>query len=195
MHKIISAYVIALTVGISSLASAEVNTVSAGPKYRNGNLFSCEIVFENYLFDTAYFAGAPVYVTGSWAFNFFEESDSIWGMLKIGVTYSDQGNLRTAPLSDGFIIVNFESNASERELAIDSETPGFKLFGFSATEERTLSALIAPFELGVFTVAYTVNSGSMPTTFDVVMSETARQNYSECVSALGAQISAKLPAN
>lgn len=160
-----------------------------------GTFFSCEIVFENYLFDTAYLAGAPVYVTGSWAFNFFEEKDSLLGMLKLGVTYSDQGALRTAPLTDGFIIVNYESNASERELAIDSETPGFKLFGFSASQERTLSALLAPFERGRFTVAYTINSGSMPTTFDVVMSEEARQNYGECVSALGVQISARIPAN
>lgn len=81
MQKMIAASVLALAMGISSLASAEVNTVSAGPKYRNGNLFSCEIVFENYLFDTAYLAGAPVYVTGSWLLISLKKKTAFWACL------------------------------------------------------------------------------------------------------------------
>jgi hypothetical protein len=170
----------ALAFAVTTTVQAQ-NTVSVSPKFRDGALFACEVAFDNYLQDTAYLQAADVHVAGSWAVNFFPDR-GIFGMLKLGVAPLD-GTARIAP-TDGYIINGYVSNKADQKFAIDSDTPGFELFGFDATGDNTLQAIIAPGDQGQFTVAYTLEGGSMPTTFQVILSDDQAASYSDCLGAL-----------
>jgi hypothetical protein len=170
----------ALAITVTSAVHAQ-DTASVSPKFRDGELFACEVAFDNYLQDTAYLQAADVHVAGSWAVSFFPGL-GIWGMLKLGVAPLD-GAGRIAP-TDGYVINGYVSNKADRQFAIDSDTPGFKLFGFDATAGNTLNAIIAPGVQGQFTVAYTFEGGSMPTTFEVILSDEQVARYSDCLGAL-----------
>lgn len=170
-----------LIAAVAPSASAQTNTATFSPMFKDGALFACSIIFDNYLPDTAYLNATPVHAAGSWSVNFWPDN-GIWGVLKLGITPLDS-NEPTAP-SDGYIIIGYASNKADQKFAIDSDAPGFKLFGFDATAENTLQAILAPIEQGRFTVGYTLEGGSVATTFEVALSDDQAERYSECLGTL-----------
>lgn len=166
-------------VSVGSTAQAQDTSVFQ-PKFTDGRLNGCEIVFDSYIQDTAYLQGAAVHVAGSWAFNFVD-AKGLYGFLKIGVTPQPSASNNTLAPSDAYLIVDFASNKADQIMAIDSETPGFKIFGFDALADPTMNALVAP-SGGQFTVAYTLNGGSVPNTFTVRLSDDDAGQYQQCVN-------------
>lgn|GEM_PF-1728519 len=172
-----------LSVSGAVCAHAQTNTVQVAPKYMDGRLTGCEVAFDNYLRDTAYLQAAPVHVAGSWAVHNWPDR-GFWGMLKVGVKPLSGASVGdTLAPADAYIIVDYASNKADQKFGIESDTPGFKLFGFDASGEQTMLAIVAP-NSGEFTVAYTFGEGRVPTTFPVVLSDREADAYSRCLDAL-----------
>lgn len=164
-----------------AVLNIQADAVMVQPKFRDGALSACEIVFDNYFVDRAYLNGTPVHVAGSWAFSHFSENNSVYGMLKVGVM---PGGGEAIGPADAYIISGYSTNKADQKLAIDSDTPGFRLFGFDMTGESTMMALMAPSVEGRFTVGYVLGEGRSPQTFEIIMSGDQTQQYADCVSAL-----------
>lgn len=161
--------------------SVQADTVTVQPKFRDGTLNACEIVFDNYFVDRNYLNGTPVHVAGSWAFTHFAENNSVYGMLKVGVT--PNGRDAIGP-TDAYVITGYDTNKADQTVNIDSETAGFRLFGFDFTGEQTMMALMGPSVDGRLKVGYILGEGRSPQTFDVVLNGDQTQQYAECVGAL-----------
>ncbi|MFZ4166506.1 hypothetical protein [Brevundimonas sp. NPDC058933] len=159
----------------------QTDAVTVQPKFWDGTLSACEIVFDNYFVDSNYLNGTPVHVAGSWSLSHFSDSNSLFGVLKVGVMPQDGDAIGP---SDAYIISGYTTNKVDQKFAIDSEAQGFRLFGFDSTGEATMMALMSPSVEGHFKVGYVLGEGRSPQTFEVVMSDDHTQQYSDCVSAL-----------
>lgn len=174
--------IIAVVLFAATGVQAQTSTSSVAPKFLDGTLSACEVVFDAYLHDTAYLSGAPVHVAGSWAIQIIPER-GLWGMLKLGVTPSPSAQAETIAPANAYVIVDYSSNIADQKFGIDSDTPGFRLFGFDASGDATQRAIVAPAN-GRFTVAYTFAGGRLPTTFPIEVEDADAAAYSECLSAL-----------
>ena len=105
--------------------------------------------------------------------------------MKLGVLAVENGGWR--PPANGYVVNGYRTNLSEQEANIEAEDPNFRLFvfGFSGTE--TSNAILRMSDEGRLDVAYTMEGGSMPTTFPVMLNDEQAVQWADCVSALASR--------
>lgn len=172
---------LATTLAILSLQSATESVVVA-PKFMEGVHFACETSFDAYVVDTAYFKGEPVAVSGSFTFYNWPDQSRVFIGMKLGVLAVENGGWR--PPANAYVVNGFKTNLSEQQASLEAEDPNFRLFVYDFTGDETMNAMTRLSHEGVLNVAYTMEGGSMPTTFPVMLSQEQAIQWAECTSAL-----------
>ena len=177
---------LAIALAILVLQSqAQTETVVVGPKFMDGVHFACETSFDVYVVDTAYFRGQPVAVSGSFTFyNWPDQSRAFIGM-KLGVLAVENGGWR-AP-TNGYVVNGYRTNLSEQQANIEADDPNFRLFVFDLAGEETVNAMLRMSSERRLDVAYTMDGGSMPTTFTVALTDEQAVQWADCTSALASR--------
>ncbi len=174
---------LATALAILTLQSqAHTETVVVSPKFRDGVHFACEASFDAYVQDTAYFRGQPVAVSGSVTFYNWPDQSRVFIGMKLGVLAVENGGWR--PPANAYLVNGYKTNLSEQQANIDAEDPNFRLFVYDFTGAETMKALTRMSSDGQVDIAYTMEGGSMPTTFPVVLTDEQASQWGECVSAL-----------
>ena len=174
---------LATVLAILSLQSpAQTETVVVTPKFMEGVHFACEASFDAYVVDTAYFRGEPVAVSGSFTFYNWPDRSRVFVGMKLGVLAVENGGWR--PPANGYVVNGYRTNLADQQANIEAEDPDFRLFVFDFTGEETLNAMARMSGEGRLDVAYTMEGGSMPTTFPVMLTEEQSIQWAECTSAL-----------
>lgn len=173
---------IALVLALAVTAQAQTEVVAVNPKFMDGVHFACEASFDVYVVDTAYFRGQPVAVSGSFTFYNWPDGSRMFVGMKLGVLAVENGGWR-AP-SNGYVVNGYRTNLREQQANIEAEDPNFRLFVFDFTGEETMSAMLRMSDEGRLDVAYTMEGGSMPTTFPVMLTDEQALQWADCTSAL-----------
>lgn len=166
-------------------AQALTETVVVSPKFRDGVHFACEASFDVYVLDTAYFGGQPVAVSGSFSFYNWPDQSRVFVGMKLGVLAVENGDWR--PPANGYVVNGYRTNLSEQQANIEAENPNFRLFVFDFTGEETMKAMLRMSDEGQLDVAYTMEGGSMPTTFPVALTNEQAVQWAESTSALASR--------
>lgn len=173
--------VIALaTLAIHSQAYTESLIVS--PKFMDGVHFACEASFDVYAVDTAYFRGERVAISGSFTFYNWPDQTRLFVGMKLGVLAVENGGWR-AP-AQAYVVNGYKTNLSEQQANMEAENPNFRLFVYDFGGEETMNAILRMSSERRLDVAYTMDGGTMPTTFPVLLSEEQSLQWAECISAL-----------
>ncbi len=163
-------------------SQAQTETVVVSPKFRDGVHFACEASFDVYVVDTAYFRGQPVAVSGSFTFYNWPDQSRVFIGMKLGVLAVENGGWR--PPANAYVVNGYRTNLSEQQANIEAEDPDFRLFVFDFTGEETMRAVLRMSDEGQLDVAYTMEGGSMPTTFPVILTSEQALQWADCTSAL-----------
>lgn len=102
--------------------------------------------------------------------------------MKLGVLAVENGGWR--PPANAYLVNGYKTNLSEQQANIEAEDPNFRLFVYDFTGAETMNALARMSNEGQFDVAYTMEGGSMPTTFPVLLTDEQANQWGECVSTL-----------
>lgn len=108
------------------------------PKFQNGIHFGCETSFEIIVQDTAYEAGHPVVVSGSFSLYNFVEPPHVSVGVKLGVSRDGETFM---PPSNAYVVNGYKSNLSEQVAQIEAESPQFRMFAFDAGGAETVNAI------------------------------------------------------
>jgi len=177
---------LATALAILALQSqAQTETVVVSPKFMDGVHFACEASFDVYVVDTSYFRGQPVAVSGSFTFYNWPDQSRVFVGMKLGVLAVENGGWR--PPANGYVVNGYKTNLSEQQANIEAEDPNFRLFVFDFTGEETMKALLRMSDEGQLDVAYTMEGGSMPTSFPVTLTDEQAVQWADCTSALAAR--------
>lgn len=160
-------------------------SVVVSPKFRDGVHFACEASFDVYVVDTAYFRGQPVAVSGSFTFFNWPDQSRVFIGMKLGVLAVENGGWR--PPANAYVVNGYRTNLSEQQANIEAEDPNFRLFVFDLSGEETMKAMLRLSDEGRLDVAYTMQGGSMPTTFPVTLSDEQAQQWADCTSTLASR--------
>ena len=166
-------------------SQAQTETVVVSPKFRDGVHFACEASFDVYVVDTAYFRGQPVAISGSFTFYNWPDQSRVFVGMKLGVLAVENGGWR--PPANGYVVNGYRTNLSEQQANIEAEDPNFRLFVFDFTGEETMKAMLRMSDEGQLDVAYTMEGGSMPTTFPVTLTNEQAVQWADCTSALASR--------
>jgi hypothetical protein len=166
-------------------SQAQTETVMVSPKFRDGVHFACEASFDVYVVDTAYFRGQPVAVSGSFTFYNWPDQSRVFVGMKLGVLAVDNGGWR--PPANAYVVNGYRTNLSEQQANIEAEDPNFRLFVFDFAGEETMKALLRMSDERRLDVAYTMEGGSMPTTFPVALTDEQALQWADCTSALASR--------
>ena len=174
---------LATALAILALQSqVHTESVVVSPKFRDGVHFACEASFDVYVVDTAYFRGQPVAVSGSFTFYNWPDQSRVFIGMKLGVLAVENGGWR--PPANAYVVNGYRTNLSEQQANIEAEDPNFRLFVFDLSGEETMKAMLRLSDEGRLDVAYTMQGGSMPTTFPVTLSDEQAQQWADCTSTL-----------
>ena len=174
---------LATALAILALQSqAQTESVVVSPKFKDGVHFACEASFDVYVVDTAYFRGQSVAVSGSFTFYNWPDQSRVFIGMKLGVLAVENGGWR--PPANAYVVNGYRTNLSEQQANIEAEDPNFRLFVFDLSGEETMKAMFRQSDEGRLNVAYTMQGGSMPTTFPVTLSDEQAQQWADCTSAL-----------
>jgi hypothetical protein len=177
---------LATALAILALQSqAQTETVLVSPKFMDGVHFACEASFDVYVVDTAYFQGQSVAISGSFTFYNWPDQSRIFVGMKLGVLAVENGGWR--PPANAYVVNGYRTNLSEQQASIEAEDPNFRLFAFDFTGEETMKAILRMADEGQLDVAYTMEGGSMPTTFPVTFTDEQAAQWAECTSALASR--------
>lgn len=160
----------------------QTQTVVVSPKFTDGVHFACEAAFDVYVQDTAYFRGQTVAVSGSFTFYNWPDRSRVFIGMKLGVLAVENGGWR--PPSNAYVVNGYKTNLSEQQANIEADDPNFRLFVYDFTGTETMNALARMSYEGRLDVAYTLESGAMPTTFPVMLTDEQADQWGECVAAL-----------
>lgn len=163
-------------------AQAHTESVVVSPKFIDGIHFACEASFDVYVVDTAYFRGQPVVVSGSFTFYNWPDQSRVFIGMKLGVLAVENGGWR--PPANAYVVNGYRTNLSEQQANIESDDPNFRLFVYDFTGDETVNAMIRMSTEGQLDVAYTMEGGSMPTTFPVMLTDEQARQWTECTSEL-----------
>lgn len=163
-------------------AQAQTESVVVSPKFMEGVHFACEASFDAYVLDTAYFQGQPVAVAGSLTLYNWPDQSRLFVGLKLGVLAVENGGWR--PPAQAYVVNGYRTNLAEQQASMKAENPNFRLFVYDIAGDETLNAVARMSTEAQLDVAYTMEGGSMPTTFPVMLSDEQGLQWSECVSAL-----------
>lgn len=148
----------AVAVGSSAEADeGQTYATNVSPIFLRGTLQGCSVSFDVVRQDAEYSQNAPVQVSGSltyWAMDGKEHAVA----LKLGTTPLKSGAAPAAP-STAYLVSELGTNAADLVTSELSDTPGFRVFAFSITDE-TLKALTPAFNPGVFRFAYAPAGGA-----------------------------------
>ena len=177
---------LAIALAILALQSqAQTESVGVSPKFRDGVHFACETSFDVYVVDTAYFRGQPVAVSGSFTFYNWPDQSRVFVGMKLGILAEENGGWR--PPANGYVVNGYRTNLSEQRANIEAEDPNFRLLVFDFTGEETMNAMLRMSDEGRLDVAYTMEGGSMPTTFPVTLTDEQALQWADCTSALASR--------
>lgn len=163
-------------------AQAQTESVAINPKFIDGIHFACEASFDAYVLDTAYFRGQPVAVSGSFTFYNWPDQSRIFVGMKLGVLAVENGGWR--PPAQAYVVNGYRTNLSEQQANMEADNPSFRLFAYNFAGDETLTAIARLSYEGRLDIAYTMDDGSMPTTFPVLLTDEQALQWAECVSAL-----------
>ena len=163
-------------------AQAETETVVISPKFMAGVHFACEASFDAYVADTAYFHGQPVAVSGSFTFYNWPDRSRVFVGMKLGVLAVENGGWR--PPTNGYVVNGFRTNLMEQQSNIQADDPNFRLFVFDFSGAETMNAMKRMSEERRLDVAYTMEGGSMPMTFPVMLTDEQALQWRDCINAL-----------
>ncbi len=135
-------------------------TISAeiAPVFQNGELTGCALNFQAGKNDYTYFGGDLALINGS--LNLYAMGGKApFYALKLGVLRNGEQSY-VAP-STAYIVSDYETNKADFQSAVNAETPGFRLFLFSAGEASisVMSKTISQDK--TIRIGYTMNDGSM----------------------------------
>ena len=164
---------------------AQTEAVAISPKFMDGVHFACEATFDVYVLDAAYFRGQPVAVSGSFTFYNWPDHSRIFVGMKLGVLAVENGGWR--PPAQAYVVNGYRTNLTEQRANIEAENPNFRLFVYDVAGDETLNAMARLSYEGRLDIAYTMDGGSMPTTFPVMLSDEQALQWAECVSALASR--------
>jgi hypothetical protein len=174
---------LATALAILALQSqVHTESVVVSPKFKDGVHFACEASFDVYVVDTAYFRGQPVAVSGSFTFYNWPDQSRVFIGMKLGVLAVENGGWR--PPANAYVVNGYRTNLSEQQANIEAEDPNFRLFVFDLSGEETMKAMLRLSDEGRLDVAYTMQGGSMPTTFPVTLSDEQAQQWADCTITL-----------
>jgi hypothetical protein len=177
---------LATALAILALQSqVHTESVVVSPKFRDGVHFACEASFDVYVVDTAYFRGQPVAVSGSFTFYNWPDQSRVFIGMKLGVLAVENGGWR--PPANAYVVNGYRTNLSEQQANIEAEDSNFRLFVFDLSGEETMKAMLRLSDEGRLDVAYTMQGGSMPTTFAVTLSDEQAQQWADCTSTLASR--------
>lgn len=177
---------LATALAILALQSqVHTESVVVSPKFRDGVHFACEACFDVYVVDTAYFRGQPVAVSGSFTFFNWPDQSRVFIGMKLGVLAVENGGWR--PPANAYVVNGYRTNLSEQQANIEAEDPNFRLFVFDLSGEETMKAMLRLSDEGRLDVAYTMQGGSMPTTFPVTLSDEQAQQWADCTTTLASR--------
>lgn len=177
---------LATALAILALQSqVHTESVVVSPKFRDGVHFACEASFDVYVVDTAYFRGQPVAVSGSFTFFNWPDQSRVFIGMKLGVLAVENGGWR--PPANAYVVNGYRTNLSEQQANIEAEDPNFRLFVFDLSGEETMKAMLRLSDEGRLDVAYTMQGGSMPTTFPVTLSDEQAQQWADCTTTLASR--------
>lgn len=166
-------------------AQAQTEAVAISPKFMDGVHFACEATFDVYVLDGTYFRGQPVAVSGSFTFYNWPDQSRIFVGMKLGVLAVENGGWR--PPAQAYVVNGYRTNLTEQLANIEAENPNFRLFVYDVAGDETLNAMARLSYEGRLDIAYTMDRGSMPTTFPVMLSDEQALQWAECVSALASR--------
>jgi hypothetical protein len=163
-------------------SQAQTESVVVSPKFMDGVHFACEASFDVYVVDTAYFRGRPVAVSGGFTFFNWPDQSRVFVGMKLGVLAVENDGWR--PPANAYAVNGYRTNLSEQQASIEAEDPNFRFFVYDFTGEETMNAMTRLSYEGQLDVAYTMEDGSMPTTFPVMLTDEQALQWAECTSAL-----------
>ncbi len=144
-------------------------TISADitPVFQNGDLTGCALNFQAGKNDYIYFGGDLALINGS--LNLYTPNGKApFYALKLGVLRNGE-KAYVAP-SSAFIISDKTSNKADFLTSVDAETPGFRMFTFSAGEASVdiMGETIRANK--TIRIGYTMNDGSMSAIIPISLS-------------------------
>ena len=161
---------------------SETASVSVNPRFLEGVHFACEAAFDVVVEDTAYFQGQSVAVSGSFSFYNWPDRSRVFVGMKLGILGGFNEAWR-AP-SNAYVVNGYKTNLSEQQAQSEADLPGFRLFVYDFSGEQTMMAIARLAAEGRMNVAYTIDGGSMPTTFPIQLTDEMSGEWGECVRAL-----------
>lgn len=137
------------------------------PVFQNGELTGCALNFQAGKNDYIYFGGDLALINGS--LNLYTPNGKApFYVLKLGVLRN--GEKAYAAPSSAFILSDKASNKADFMTSLDAETPGFRLFTFSAREASVdiMGETIRANK--TIRIGYTMNDGSMSAIIPISLS-------------------------
>jgi len=164
----IAGTILGSTPTIAAVESIEVTiSTEIAPVFQNGELTGCALNFQAGKNDYTYFEGELALITGSLNLYSREGKPPFYG-LKLGVLRNGEKDY-VAP-SSAVIVSDKTSNKVDFLTSVDSETPGFRLFTFSAGDATLKIMGDTTSKDRTIRIGYTMNGGSMSSIIPITLS-------------------------
>ncbi len=152
------------------------------PRFADGRLQGCGVVFQHIERDMLYAGGEPVLLDGSFQIYNFGPGQ-VSAMLKLGFL-DDQSGGHVAP-SSAYMVNGFATSAGEANHQMQSDTPGFALFSFRIGEQIT-NSIVSIMDSGKLSFAYQREGGmgGVPVTIDMSGEPEKIAQWADCIDAL-----------
>ena len=128
------------------------------PVFQNGELTGCALNFQAGKNDYTYFEGDLALINGSLNLYTLRGKPPFFA-LKLGIMRDGEQSY-VAP-STAYILSDYKTNKTDFLTAVDAETPGFRLFTFSAGEASINVMRETTSQDKTIRIGYTMNGGSM----------------------------------